>query len=43
MKKNKRNDPQTCLEQCKYKMKKRKLKNFIDDKVILSSDYEADE
>ena len=43
MKKDKRNYPQTCLEQFKYKMKKRKLKKFIDDKVILSSDYEADE
>ena len=39
----KKNYPQTYLKQCKYKIKKRELTNFIDDEVILSSDYESDE
>ena len=40
---NKKNYPQVYLEQCKYKIKKRELVHFIDDKVDLSSDYESDE
>ena len=35
---DKGNYPQVYLEQCKYKMKKRKLVDFIDDEVDLSSD-----
>ena len=35
---NNKNYPQVCLEQCKYKVKKRELTSFIDDEVILSSD-----
>ena len=31
---NKRSYPQAYLEQCKYKLKKRKIVNFIDDEVI---------
>ena len=31
---NKRAYPQACLEQCKYKLKKRKTVNFIDDEII---------
>ena len=31
---NKRAYPQTYLEQCKYKLKKRKIVNYIDDKII---------
>ena len=31
---NKRAYPQTYLEQCKYKLKKRKPVNFIDDEII---------
>ena len=34
---DKKNYPQVFLEQCKYKMKKRKLVDFIDDEVDLSS------
>ena len=26
--------PQTYLEQCKYKLKKRKIVNYIDDEII---------
>ena len=36
---DKENYPQVYLEQCKYKIKKRELMNFIDDEVDLSSDY----
>ena len=32
----KKNYPQVYVEQCKYKMKKRKLVDFIDDEVDLS-------
>ena len=35
---DKTNYPQVYLEQCKYKMRKRKLLDFIDDEVDLSSD-----
>ena len=31
---NKRVDPQAYLEQCKYKLKKRKIVNYIDDEII---------
>ena len=31
---NKRAYPQACLEHCKYKLKKRKTVNFIDDEII---------
>ena len=34
---DKKNYPQVYLEQCKYKMRKRKLVDFIDDEVGLSS------
>ena len=40
---NKKNYPQVYLEQCKYKMKKRELKSFIDYEVDISSeDYDSD-
>ena len=35
---NKRAYPQAYLEQCKYKLKKRKIINFIDDKIIDEED-----
>ena len=35
---DKKSYPQVCLEQCKYKVKKRELINFIDDEINLSSD-----
>ena len=31
---NKRAYPQAYLEQCKYKLKKRKIANYIDDEII---------
>ena len=31
---NKRAYPQTYLEQCKYKLKKREIVNYIDDEII---------
>ena len=31
---NKRTYPQAYLEQCKYKLKKRRVVNFIDDEII---------
>ena len=31
---NKRANPQAYLEQCKYKLKKRKIVNYIDDEII---------
>ena len=34
--------PQVYLEQCKYKMKKKELKNFTDYEVDLHSDYKSD-
>ena len=40
---NKKSYPQVYLEQCKYKMKKRELKRFIDYEVdINSEDYYSD-
>ena len=35
---NKRTYPQAYLEQCKYKLKKRKIVNFIDDEIIDEED-----
>ena len=34
--------PQVYLEQCKYKVKKREIKSFIDYETDLSSVYESD-
>ena len=43
LKVDKKNYPQGYLEQCKYKIKKKEIKSFIDDyKIDLSSDYESD-
>ena len=42
LKVNKKNYPQVYLEQYKCKTKKKELTSFIDDEVILSSDYESD-
>ena len=40
---NKKNYRDVYLEQCKYKMKKRELKSFIDYEVDISSeDYDSD-
>ena len=36
---NKRAFPQAYLEQCKYKLRKRKIVNFIDDEIIDENDY----
>ena len=40
--KDKKNHPQVYSEQCKYKVKKREIKNFIDYEIDLDSDYESD-
>ena len=41
---NKRAYPQAYLEQCKYKLKKRKIVNYIDDEIIdEDSDSDIDE
>ena len=42
LKVDQKNYPQVYLEQCKYKIKKRVLKSFIDDEVDLNSDYDSD-
>ena len=34
--------PQVYLEQCKYKIKKREMKNLIDYEIHLGFDYEND-
>ena len=39
---NKRAYPQACLEQYKYKLRKRKAVNFIDDEIIDDSDSDID-
>ena len=40
---NKRAYPQAYLEQCKYKLKKRKIVNYIDDEIIdEDSDSDSD-
>ena len=35
-------DKKNYLEQCKYKVKKREMKIFIDYEIELDSDYESD-
>ena len=41
---NKRVDPQACLKQCKYKLKKRRAVTFIDDEIIRKdSDSDIDD
>ena len=42
LKTDKKNYPQVYLEQCKYKVKKREMKSFIDYEIDLDSDYESD-
>ena len=42
LKEDKRWYPQIYLEQCKYKVKRRKIKNLIDYEIDLDSDYESD-
>ena len=42
LKLDKRWYPGVYLEQCKYKTKKREMKNLIDYEIDLSSDYESD-
>ena len=40
---NKRSYPQAYLEQCKYKLRKRKIVNFVDDEIIdEDSDSDSD-
>ena len=39
---NKRAYPQAYLEQCKYKLRKKKAVNFIDDEIIDDSDSDID-
>ena len=42
LKVDKKNDPQVYLEQCKYKIKRRKSVDFIDAEVDLSLDDSDD-
>ena len=39
---NKRAYPQAYLEQCKYKLRKRRTLNFTDDEIIDDSDSDID-
>ena len=39
---DRKNYPQVYLEQFRFKMKKKELKNFIDYEIHLYSDYESD-
>ena len=39
---DKKADPQAYLEECKYKLKKRKLVSFIDSEIIDDSDSDID-
>ena len=39
---NKRAYPQAYLEQCKYKLKKRKIVNYIEDEIIDDDDSDSD-
>ena len=39
---NKRAYPQAYLEQCNYKLRKRRVLNFIDDEIIDDSDSDID-
>ena len=41
LKVDKKNYPQVYLEQCKYKVKKREMKSFIDYEIELDSDYKV--
>ena len=40
---NKKYYPQTLLEECKYEIKKNKMKNLINDDLDLSSSDESDD
>ena len=40
---NKRAYPQAYLEQCKYKLKKRKIVNYVDDEIIDDDDDDEDD
>ena len=40
---DKRAYPQAYLEQCRYKLKKRKILNYIDDEIIGDSDSDIDD
>ena len=42
LKRDKKFFPQVYLEQCKYRVKKREMKSFIDYEIYLDSDYESD-
>ena len=42
LKVDKKRYTQVYLEQCKYKVKKREMKSFIDYEIELDSDYESD-
>ena len=42
LKVEKKNYPQVYLEQCKYKIKMREIKSFIDYEIDLDSGYESD-
>ena len=42
LKGDKNSYPQVYLEQCKYKVRKREMKSFIDYEIDLDSDYESD-
>ena len=37
-----KNYPQTLLEECKYEIKKDKMKNLINEDLDISSFYESD-
>ena len=39
---DKTNYPKVYLEQCKYKVKKREMKSFINYEIDLDSEYESD-
>ena len=39
---DKKASPQAYLEECKYKLKKRKLLSFIDSEIIDDSDIDSD-
>ena len=40
---NKKNYPQTLLEECKYEINKNKMENLINDDLDLSSSDESDD
>ena len=40
---NKKNYPQTFLEECKYEINKNKMENLINDDLDLSSSDESDD